>query len=62
MTPAELSLAKDKNLAASLVALKRAARTAREIAVRTNTAIVVHRPGQGVVRITASELRKAGFR
>ncbi len=61
MTVDELSKAKDRDIPASLVAMKRAAQSARELAVRTNTAIVVWRDGK-VVRITAEELRKAGVR
>jgi hypothetical protein len=61
MTREQLMQAKDRDLAASLIAIRRAAREAREAAVRTNTAIVVHR-GQKSVRITAEELRKAGVK
>lgn len=61
MTRDQISQAKDKDLAASLIAIQRAARAAREAAVRTNTAIVVQR-GQKLVRITADELRKAGVK
>jgi hypothetical protein len=61
MTQAPLSQAKDKDLPASLVALRRAARMAREQAVRTDTAIVVIRDRMPV-RVTAEELRKAGVR
>ena len=61
MTRDQLSQAKDQDLPASLIALRRAARTARETAVRTDTAIVVQR-GQQPVRITADELRKAGVK
>ncbi|MDQ0014331.1 hypothetical protein J2W23_002722 [Variovorax boronicumulans] len=61
MTRDQLSQAKDKDLPASLIAIQRAARAAREAAVRTNTAIVVQR-GQKLVRITADELRKAGVK
>ena len=61
MTNEQLSQAKDKDLAGSLIAIRRAARAAREAAVRTNTAIVVQR-GQKQVRITADELRKAGVK
>lgn len=57
----QVSQAKDKDLTASLAALKRAARHARELAMNTGTAIVVQR-GQGAVRITAKELRKAEAR
>ncbi|GER17727.1 hypothetical protein [Variovorax boronicumulans] len=61
MTRDPLSQAKDTDLPASLIALRRAAQTAREVAVRTNTAIVIQR-GQKSVRITAEELRKAGVK
>ncbi|MBT2334346.1 hypothetical protein J7E49_10570 [Variovorax paradoxus] len=61
MTRDQLSQAKDKDLVASLAAIQRAARAAREAAVRTNTAIVVQR-GQKPVRVTAEELRKAGVK
>jgi hypothetical protein len=56
---AQLTLARNKDIPASLIAMRRAARMAREEAVRTNTAIIVVKDGQ-VVRITADELRKAG--
>ena len=61
MTVERLSEAKDKDLPASLIALRRAARLAREHAIRTDTAIVVFRD-QKVVRVTAKELRKAEVR
>ncbi|MFN0300261.1 MAG: hypothetical protein ACKVQU_07880 [Burkholderiales bacterium] len=61
MTQQELSQAKDKDLAASLIAMQRAARMAREQAVRTDTAIIVIR-NHKLVRVTAEELRKAGVR
>ena len=61
VTQQELSQAKDKDLAASLIAMRRAARMAREQAVRTDTAINVIR-NQQPVRVTADELRKAGVR
>ncbi len=61
MTQDQLSTAKDKDLPASLIAIQRAAKVARELAVRTNTAIVVLRD-QKQVRITADELRQAGVR
>lgn len=61
MTLEQLSQARDRDLPGSLVAIQRAARMAREQAVRTDTAIVVLRDHQPV-RITAEELRKAGFR
>ena len=61
MTDGQLVKAKDKDLPASLIAIRRAAQQAREAAVRTNTAIVVQRGGK-LVRITAEELRKAGVK
>ena len=57
MTQPELSNARNPDLRASLAALQRAARMAREIAIQTNTAIVVVQNGK-VVRISADELRK----
>ena len=61
MTKEQISQAKDKDLPASLIAMHRAARMARELAVRTNTAIVIMQDGK-IVRITADELRKTGIR
>jgi len=61
MTKDHISQAKDKDLAASLAAMQRAARAARELAVRTNTAIIIMRDGK-IVRVTADELREEGFR
>ena len=61
MTLDQLSQAKDKDLPASLIAMRRAARAARVTAVRTETAIVVlrdHKP----LRISADELRQAGIK
>jgi hypothetical protein len=56
-----ITSAKNKDLAGSLAAIQRAAQSARELAVRTNTAIIVFRDGK-IVRVTADELRKAGIR
>ncbi|MDM0006926.1 hypothetical protein QTI51_18710 [Variovorax sp. J22G73] len=61
MTRDQLTQAKDKDLAASLIAIRRAAKAAREAAVRTDTAIVVQRD-QKLVRVTAEELRRAGVK
>ena len=61
MTAQEISRAKDKDLVASLAAMRRAARMARERAVRTGTAIIVIRNRQ-LVRVTADELRREGVR
>jgi hypothetical protein len=56
MTQQELSKAKDPDLIASLSAMKRAADTARKIAMQTSTAIVIVK-NQRVVRVTHDELR-----
>ena len=61
MTRDQLSQAKDRDLPASLIAIRRAARMAREQAVRTDTAIIVFR-NKKPVRVTAAELREAGVR
>ena len=57
----QLALAKNPDLVNSLVAMRRAARMARELAVRTGTDIVVRRDGKKV-RVTAEELRREGFK
>ena len=59
VTEQELSQAKDQDLVGALTALRRAARMAREHAVRTNTAIIIIKNNQ-TVRVTAEELREAG--
>jgi hypothetical protein len=59
MTQDQMSRAKDKDIPASLIAIRRAARMAREHAVRTDTAIVVMRNDKPL-RITAAELRQSG--
>lgn len=56
-----LSEARAEDLVNSLAAMQRAARMAREQAVRTDTAIVIMEDGK-LVRITAEELRRAGTR
>ena len=61
MTRDQLSQAKDWDLPASLIAMRRAAQMARELAVRTNTGIVVQRD-QKLIRIDAEKLRKAGVK
>ena len=61
MTLDQLSQAKDKDLPASLIAMRRAAQIARVTAVRTETAIVVLRDKKPL-RISADELRKAGVK
>ncbi len=57
MTEQQLSQAKDKDLASSLVAMRRAARIARDVAIQTDTAIITMRDHK-LVRVTADELRK----
>jgi hypothetical protein len=61
MTQQELDKAKDRDLAGSLAAMRRAAKMARELAVRTGTAVVISKNRQ-LVRVTADELRKEGTR
>lgn len=50
--------AKNPDLASSFIALKRAAKIAREIAIQTNTAIVVMRDNQ-LVELSAEVLKKS---
>lgn len=57
MTTDELYKAKDKDIAASWNALKRAAELARQQAVQTDTAIVILKDQQ-IVRLTAEQLRQ----
>jgi hypothetical protein len=61
MTQDQISRARDKDIPASLIAMQRAARMAREQAVRTDTAIVVMRNDKPV-RIPADELRRSGVK
>lgn len=57
MTQQELSKAKNPDLRASLVAMRRAAKMARSTAIQTNTEIVIVKDGKPV-RVTAEELRE----
>lgn len=57
MSLKNLSPEKQADLANSQRAMERAAKMAREIAIETNTAIIVVRDGKPV-RIPAEELRK----
>ncbi|MDR2861913.1 MAG: hypothetical protein LBV07_05140 [Syntrophobacterales bacterium] len=59
MTKQDISKAKNPDQRASLAAMQRAAQLARQIAIQTNTGIVVVRDGKPVV-ISAEELREAG--
>ena len=52
----DVSMAKDKDLAASMAAMKRAAASARQLAIQTDTAIIVVRDGK-IVRLTAEILK-----
>lgn len=61
MNGEQLAQARDQDLVNSLIAMRRAARMAREQAVRTGTDIIVVRD-EKLVRITAEELRRAGVR
>jgi imidazolonepropionase-like amidohydrolase len=60
MNEKDFHLARNKDIPASFIAMKRAAIMARELAVQTNTAIIVVRDGK-ITRVTADELRKEGF-
>jgi len=53
----DLSEAKNPDIRNSFAAMKRAAKLAREIAIQTNTAIILVKDKK-IVRITADELRK----
>ncbi len=57
MTQADLARAKDPDLRASMAAMRRAAAMARQIAIQTDTGIVIVRGGKTVV-ISAEELRE----
>lgn len=61
MNQKPISEARDPDLPASLIAMRRAAQMAREQAVRTGTAIIVVRD-QKLVRVEADQLRKEGVR
>jgi hypothetical protein len=58
MITKDISQAKDQDLRASMAALERSALAARQIAIQTDTAIIIHRDGK-LVRIPASELRQS---
>lgn len=57
MSTSDISKARDPDLAASLAAMRRAARSARETAIRTNTAIVIVQDGR-LVHVSAEDLRQ----
>jgi hypothetical protein len=58
MTTRDISEAKDPDLRASVVAMQRAAKLARTIAIQTDTGIVIVENGQ-IVHISAAALREA---
>ncbi len=57
-TAENIAQARNPDLRASMAAMRRAAQLARQIAIQTNTGIVMIRDGQ-CVRISAQELREA---
>ncbi|MGS0740761.1 hypothetical protein ACVBEF_02830 [Glaciimonas sp. GG7] len=57
MNQQDVSMAKDKDLAASMAAMKRAAASARQLAIEKGTAIIVVQDGK-IVRLTADDLKK----
>ena len=57
MSPKDISKAKNPDMRGALAAMQRAAESARQIAIQTNTAIVQVKDGKPV-RVTADELRK----
>jgi peroxiredoxin len=57
MNPDSLLKAKNPLLAASFEALKRAAKIAREVAIQTNTSIVISEEGR-IVHLSAEQLKK----
>lgn len=61
MNPDDIANAKDPDLRGSLAAIKRAAQHAREVAIQTNTGIVIVQDGE-IVHISADELRQEALR
>ena len=57
MTKRDLSESTNPDMRGSMAAMRRAAAMARQIAIDTNTGIVMFRDGKGV-HISAAELRK----
>jgi len=58
MNQEDISKAKNPDLRNSLIAMRRADALARQIAIQTNTAIVLFKDGK-VVRIPADQLRES---
>ena len=57
MNKHDIAKAKDPDLRASMAAMRRAARLAREIAIQTDTSIVIVQDGQ-LLHVSADELRR----
>ena len=57
MNKPDISKAKNPDLRASLAALQRAAQAARDVALQTNTGIVLVQDGK-LVKVSAQELRE----
>ena len=57
MNPKDIRTSSDPDLAGSYVAMERAARSAQDLAIKTNTGIVVTVDGKNV-ELTAAELIK----
>ena len=60
MNTLDIAHANDPDLRNSLAAMKRAALDARQIAMQTNTGIVIVRNNQ-LIHVSAEELRQAGL-
>jgi hypothetical protein len=57
MNPKDIRTSSDPDLAGSFAAIQRAARAAQDLAIRTNTSIVVSMDGKDV-ELTAADLIK----
>ena len=57
MNPKDIRTSSDPDLAGSYAAMQRAARSAEDLAIRTNTSIIVGMDGKEV-RLTAQDLIK----
>jgi len=57
MNPKDIRTSNDPDLAGSFAAIQRAARSAQDLAIRTNTSIVVSLDGKDV-ELTAADLIK----
>jgi len=57
MNPKDIRTSSDPDLAGSFAAIQRAARSAQDLAIRTNTSIVVSLDGRDV-ELTAADLIK----